>query len=79
MIELETVFCVKYKPRKETGPIKYGVLVGETGNFWMLAEADDKLISKSYYHYQRIKPEEYLDAVQNKREVSRDERDSECR
>lgn len=76
MIELETVFPIKYKPRKETG-VKFGIFVGEDNDFFFLA--DGSMFNKKYYHYMRISTKEYEDEVYNKRQVPGDERDSECR
>lgn len=76
MIELDSVFCVKYKPRKENGPIMYGIYIGEDDTFFYLNDAPHEMLNKKFYHYQRISGEEYLDAIQNQREVSGDERNS---
>lgn len=75
MIELNTVFPVKYKPRKQSGA-KIGILVDEDDQFFVLA--DGSMFNKKYYHYMRISAEEYENEVYSKGKVSGDERDSEC-
>lgn len=66
MVELDSVFCIKYK-RKESKDVEYGILVDEDNEFFYLAKGG--YFNKKYYHYMRISPKEYLDATENKREV----------
>jgi len=77
MIELDSVFCVKYKKRQETADkVQYGIWIGEDDEFFYLTQCKHEMLNKKYYHYQRITPQEYLDAIQNMGKVSGDERDS---
>lgn len=77
MIELDSVFCVKYKERRAPAEtVKYGIWIGEDDTFFYLSQCKDTMLNKKYYHYQRITPQEYLDAVQDMGKVSGDERNS---
>lgn len=77
MIELDSVFCVKYKERRAPAEtVQYGILINEDENFFYLAQGKHEMLNKKYYHYQRIMGEEYLDAISNIREVPGDERNS---
>jgi hypothetical protein len=73
MVELDGVFCIKYKPR-DSKDVEYGILVDEDKEFFYLAKGG--YFNKKYYHYMRISIQEYIDATKNKREVPGDERNS---
>lgn len=66
MVELDGVFCIKYKP-KDSSDVSYGILVDEDKEFFYLAKGG--YFNKKYYHYMKISPKEYLDAIENKRQV----------
>lgn len=77
MIELDSVFCVKYKERHAPADtVQYGILIDEDENFFYLTQSKYEMLNKKHYHYQRITGEEYLDAISNIREISGDERNS---